>query len=189
MRKLLLLLTVLAVTSLLSTAQTAPVSSNGQSPATQPTSQVSQTVPAPLSNIVSQATNITWLPKSIYTGGGGIGIKPSDKFAYVSMSNFLGAGTYSTIVIEERYVNGALTQCTKAGITKPMYQFGLFTAGLTGVGGGCVSSGQSASASATVQAFLDWRFTKKSTYGLTFTGTRFTDTSGFQFTIAPRYAQ
>lgn len=189
MRKLLLLLTVMAVTSLLSTAQTAPVSSNGQSPATPPTSQVSPTLPAPLSNALGSLTNVTWLPKSIYTVGGGLGIKPKDSFGYVSMSNFLGAGTYSTVVIEERYVNGQLTQCTKAGVTKPMYQFGLFTAGITGVGGGCVSSGKSTNASGTVQGFLDWRFTKKSTYGLTLTGTRFTDTSGYQLTIAPRLAQ
>lgn len=149
----------------------------------------SPTLPAPLTDAIGSLTNVSWLPKFIVTGGGGIGVKPKDTFVYVSESNFLGAGTYSTVVIEERFVNGQLTQCTKAGITKPMYQFGLFSAGLTGVGGGCVSSKQSASASATIQAFLDWRFTKKSTYGLTFTGTRFTDTSGFQFTVAPRYAQ
>jgi hypothetical protein len=128
----------------------------------------------------------TWLPKFIFTGGGGF-TSPNGKFAYYSESTYVGSGTYSTFAQEYTIINGQVQSATLAGVTKPLYQFGQITVGLTGLGGGSVSTSGSTAAVASGQVFVDIRI-KKTAWGATLTGTK-NSTGGWKFTLAPRWAQ
>jgi hypothetical protein len=132
------------------------------------------------------ASNVTWFPKLVLTAGGGFS-SPNGKFSYASESSYLGAGTYATVAIEETIINKQVQTCTLAGVTKPMYQFGLFTVGLTGLGGGCTSTSGAATGSASGQGFVDLRWGKHP-YGNTLTATKNT-TGGWKATLAFRWAK
>ena len=149
------------------------------------------TAPAPVPTAAPAAvlspTNIKWLPQHVYTAGGGFA-SPNGKFAYLSESTFIGAGTYATVAIEDTIVAGKVSSCTLAGVTKPLYQFGFLTVGLTGLGGGCTGGGTGNSMPAGEgQAFLDCRWGKLP-IGNTITAMKLT-TGGFKVTIGFRWAQ
>jgi len=94
------------------------------------------------------------LPKVILTTGGGFA-SPNGKFAYISESSLiLPQGTYATVSQEYSIIKGVVQSCTFAGITKPLYQFSIFTIGLTGLGGGCNSTGGDTSGAGSGQGFL-----------------------------------
>lgn len=141
----------------------------------------------PVSQQLVTATAVMWIPKFIVTGGVGF-VSPNGKFVYGSESNYLGSGTYTTVAVEETLVNGTVESCTLAGITKPMYQYSIFTVGLTGLGGGCVKTTGNSGAIGQGQGFLDIRF-GHSNFGIILSGTRSTTDSTWKFTLAPRWAQ
>ena len=141
----------------------------------------------PITQSITSATGVTWLPKFIVTGGGGF-TSPNGKFVYGSESNYLGSGTYTTVAVEETLVSGKFESCTLAGITKSMYQYSYFTVGLTGLGGDCVATTGTAAVAGSGQGFLDVRF-GKTPFGLTLTGTKNTNGGGVKVTLAFRWAQ
>ena len=131
-------------------------------------------------------TNVTFLPKLVVTGGGGFA-SPNGKFGYVSESTYVGAGTYATVAIEDTIVKGNVESCTLAGVTKPLYQLSVFTAGLTGLGGGCTSTAGTSTATGAGQAFLDVQWGKLP-LGNTITVMKLT-TGSFKVTIGFRWAK
>lgn len=140
--------------------------------------------PAPAS--IPLTTNVTWFPKTIIGGGGGFS-SPNGKFAVASESSYIGAGTYSTVAIEDVIVKGKIQSCTLAGITKPLYQLGPFTAGLTGLGGACQAPTGSADAAGSGQAFVDIRWGKLN-WGNTIAVTKNTS-DGWKVVLVFRWAQ
>ena len=146
------------------------------SPAQTPTA-----APVPLS-----LTNVTYLPKLVITGGGGFA-SPNGKFGYVSESSYIGAGTYATVAIEDTITKGVVQQCTLAGITKPIYQVNILTAGLTGLGGGCTSTAGTSTAAGAGQAFLDVQWGRLP-LGNVVTVMKLT-TGGYKLTIGFRWAK
>ena len=106
----------------------------------------------------------------------------------MSESSFLGAGTYATVAIEETIINKQVQTCTLAGVTKPMYQVGVLTAGITGLGGGCTSTAGSATPQGSGQGFLDISLGKSRAWGLVLTATKNT-TGGWKATLAFRWAK
>lgn len=125
----------------------------------------------------------TYLPDYVVSAGGGFAY-PSSKFAYGSISKLVGQGTYVTVAQQYRLLaGGRVIGCTLAGPTKPTNQALRVVVGITGLGGGCDSSGAAWSA----QAFLDWHFTKAGTWGLTITG-MLNEDHGYKVTLAPRIA-
>jgi len=127
------------------------------------------------------AASISWTPKTVVTAGGGYS-SPNGKFAYYSESHYVSQGTYGTIAIEEEIIGGKVVQCALGGATKLLYQFGLFTLGMTGLGGGCGSA-----VAGSGQGFLDVRWGKLA-YGNTVTVTKNTS-GGWKVTLGFRWAQ
>lgn len=136
--------------------------------------------------VPSSLTNVTYLPKVVVTGGGGFS-SPNGKFAYASESTYIGAGTYATVAIEDTITKGVVQSCTLAGVTKPVYQVKVLTAGLTGLGGGCTSTAGTSTAAGAGQAFLDIQWGKLP-LGNVVTVMKLT-TGGYKLTIGLRWAK
>lgn len=154
---------------------------NAASPAPVPAAGPSNS-PAPASLPDIPALAPTMLPKTIITAGGGYS-SPGGTFAYASFSTLtLPQQTYVTGAIEYTLVKGQIQTCTLAGLTKPLYQFWYVTFGLTGLGGGCMSTSGSSSPIGSGQPFLYFRFGKLP-FGAVVAGTKNTDGSGWKVTL------
>ena len=156
---------ILALLSLPVAAQPAPPSASAGTVAA---------VPVP-------ASSITYLPKWVVTAGGGVNLPGNGKFAYWSASTYLGSQTYATAATEYTLVNKQVLTCGLAGISKPLYEFGPASIGLTGLGGGCTSTNGAAVAAASGQGFIHIRL-GKSGWGVAITGMK-TSGSAFKITL------
>lgn len=97
----------------------------------------------------------TMLPKFFVSAGGGFA-EPSGKFAYMSESTLvLPQQTYATVAQEYTLVKGQVQSCTFGGLSKPLYQLWIVTAGITGLGGGCTSSSGDTAPAGSGQVFLN----------------------------------
>lgn len=127
------------------------------------------------------------LPKVLITGGAGFA-SPNGKFAYASESSLLlPQNTYTTIAWEDTIIKGQVQSCTLAGVSKPLYQFGWTTVGLTGLGGGCTSTTGAATGTMSGQAFLHVGFGTKP-WGVVFTAVK-NSSGGFKATIGLAWSQ
>jgi hypothetical protein len=124
--------------------------------------------PATPASAAAAVSNITYLPKWYGSVGVGGAIPGNSRFAYESISAYLGAATYATTVNQYTISNGKVQDCTLAGLTKALYQFRPLTIGTTGLGGGC-SSTSGDSAAGAVQGFASLRI-RKSPISLVATG-------------------
>lgn len=130
-------------------------------------------------------SNITYLPQYLVNAGAGATIPGSGRFAFWSVSTYLGQQTYATAATEYTISKGQVSTCALAGVSKVMYQYGALSIGLTGLGGGCTNpSGSSPAASA--QGFASLHF-GKSSWSAVITGMK---TSGeeFKLTLSPQKA-
>lgn len=116
--------------------------------------------PAPLPPEPPAQSGITYLPKWYASAGGGALVPGSGKFAYESISAYIGAGTYATTVQEFTISAGKVQSCTMAGVSKLLYQFGFVSIGMTGLGGGCNSTGGDSGAAAATQGFASFHLGK-----------------------------
>lgn len=127
------------------------------------------------------------LPKIVLTGGGGFA-SPSGKFVYISESSLvLPQGTYATVSQEYTLIKGLVQSCTFAGVSKPIYQFSVFTVGLTGLGGGCNSTNGISSGVGSGQGFLHIKW-GKTHFGNVFTITKNTNSS-YKLTLGWSWSQ
>jgi len=120
----------------------------------------------------SVANKPTYTPQWVGSAGAGATVPGNGKFAYYSISTFIGQNTYATIANEYTITSKGVQTCSLAGITKDMYEFGHFDAGVTGLGGGCINSNTSAGPTAQVQGFLNYHI-KQSHYSITTTARKF----------------
>lgn len=105
-------------------------------------------------------SNITYLPKLYGSVGGGAVIPGKGRFAYESISLFLGQETYATSVQEFTITNGTVQTCTMAGVSKVAYQFGFISIGITGLAGGCNSTSGSSGGAGAAQGFASFHLGK-----------------------------
>jgi len=128
--------------------------------------------------VVAAASKVTYLPKwygSVGAGGLTVG---KGRFAYESISAYLGAETYATTVNEYTMQGGKVTSCTLAGLSKLLYQFGIVSVGTTGLGGGCNSTDGNNGAAGAVQGFAS--FHVKGAVSIVLTGDKTFTTDGRQ---------
>jgi hypothetical protein len=120
------------------------------------TAQLPPVVTQAVEPVVSAAiakSSITYLPKWYGSAGGGTLIPGSSKFAYQAVAVFVGQASYLTAVTEYTFLKGQVQSCTLGGVSKVLYQFGAFSVGTTGLGGGCSTTTTSGGAAAAVQGF------------------------------------
>ena len=102
----------------------------------------------------------TMLPRTFVSSGGGYA-SPGGSFAYISLSTLaLPQNTYATVAQEYTMQKGQVQSCTFAGVSKPLYQFSVFTIGLTGLAGGCNSTNGGSAPAGSGQGFLNIRWWK-----------------------------
>ena len=116
---------------------------------------------APVVAAALPTSSITYLPRFYGSvGGGGIVPGHGGRFAYESISAYIGAQTYATTVQEFTISKGKVQSCTLAGVSKIMYQFGFVSIGLTGLGGGCNSTSGDSGAAGAAQGFASFHLGK-----------------------------
>lgn len=127
------------------------------------------------------------LPKVVLSTGGGFA-SPGGAFSYISESSLvLPQGTYATVSQEYTLLHGQVQSCTFAGVSKPMYQFSVFTIGVTGLGGGCTSSSGATNGAGSGQGFLHIRWGKLA-FGNILTASKNT-VGGYKVTLGFSWSQ
>lgn len=125
------------------------------------------------------ASGISYLPKFYGSVGGGGTVPGKGRFAYESISAYLGQETYATTVQEFTLAKGAVQSCTMAGLSKPLYQFGFLTLGITGLGGGCSSTAGTSGAAGAAQGFASFHLARTG-FSVVATGDKTFTTDGRQ---------
>ena len=105
-------------------------------------------------------------PSGLYSVGAGVsGLGPAQPFGYYSLSQRIAAGTYTTEVNEfARLKGGKVATCARAGASKAMWSFGVFTLGLVGDAGACEAATGSASGAFSARGFVTAKIGKTNIY-------------------------
>lgn len=130
--------------------------------------------PAPVPSVPGL---LSYRPSALVGLGGGAVVPSGGMFAYQQLSGYLGAGTYGTTVNQYTIIKGQVMNCALGGVSKILYEPEPFTAGITGLGGGCESATGDAAAAGNAQAFLSWHI-GKTRLSLVLTGEKTWTTAG-----------
>ena len=133
--------------------------------------------PAPVPSTAVVPGSLSYRPGALLGLGGGAVVPSGGMFAYQQLSGYLGAGTYGTTVNQYTIIKGQVMNCALGGVSKILYEPEPFTAGMTGLGGGCESATGDAAGAANAQAFLSWHI-GKTRLSLVLTGEKTWTTAG-----------